>query len=185
MKELIRQLVHLVFGLAVAGMVLVLGQAVSTAILAGGLFVGIVMVDLILRGCRVPLFSPLVDAFDRGDRLPGRGALYFAVSALTCVILFPVTISVPALVTLAVLDSVTAMVGVRFGRTQIYNGKSWEGTIAGIIVTILVLLPFLTLPGAVAIAVVAGVIELLSPVDDNLVIPVAVSVALAFVPGLL
>ena len=79
----------------------------------------------------------------------------------------------------------TTIVGVRFGRTRIWNGKSWEGTLAGIIITILVLLPFLTLPGAVAIAVVAGLIELLSPVDDNLVIPVAVCVALAFVPGLL
>jgi len=185
MKELIRQLVHLIFGLAVAGMVFVAGQPAAVAILAGGLFIGIVMVDLILRGCRVPLFSPLVDAFDRGDRLPGRGALYFAVSALACVILFPVTISVPALVTLAVLDSVTTIVGVRFGRTRIHNGKSWEGTLAGIIVTVLVLLPFLTLPGAVAVAIVAGVIELLSPVDDNLVIPVAVCVMLAFVPGFL
>jgi len=185
MKELVRQLVHLIFGLAVAGMVLVAGQPAAVAILAGGLFIGIVMVDLILRGCRVPLFSPLVDAFDRKDRLPGRGALYFAVSALACVILFPVTISVPALVTLAVLDSVTTIVGVRFGRTRIYNGKSWEGTLAGIIVTVLVLLPFLKLPGAVVIAIVAGLIELLSPVDDNLVIPIAVCVVLALVPGFL
>ncbi len=185
MKELVRQLVHLLFGLAVAGMVHVAGQPAAVAILAGGLFIGIVMVDLILRGCRVPLFSGLVAAFDRGDRLPGRGALYFAVSALACVILLPVTISVPALVTLAVLDSVTTMVGVRFGRTRIYNGKSWEGTLAGIIVTVLVLLPFLTVPGAVVVAIVAGLIELLSPVDDNLVIPVGVCVVLALVPGFL
>lgn len=185
MQETVRQLVHLAFGLAIAGMVLVLGQAVSAAILAGGLFIGIVMVDLILRGHRVPVFSCLVKEFDRNDSIPGRGALYFAISALVCVILVPVTISVPALVTLAVLDSVTTMVGVRFGRHRIHNGKSWEGTLAGIIVTVLVLLPFLTVSGAFAIAIVAGMIELVSPVDDNLVIPVAVCVVLAFVPGLL
>jgi len=184
MKELIRQLVHLLFGLAVAGMVLLAGQPAAAAILAGGLFIGIVMVDLILRGHRLPLFFWLVKEFDRSDRIPGRGALYFAVSALACVILFPVTIAVPALVTLAVLDSVTTIVGVRFGRHRIYNGKSWEGTLAGIVITVLALLPFLALPGAVAIAIVAGVIELLSPVDDNLVIPVAVCVVLALVPGL-
>lgn len=185
MQELVRQLVHLVFGLAVAGMVIVAGQPAAVAILAGGLFIGVVMVDLILRDRKVPLFSALVAAFDRGDRIPGRGALYFAVSALACVILFPVQISVPALVTLAVLDSVTTIVGVRFGRTRIYNGKSWEGTIAGIVVTILALLPFLNLPGAFVIAIVAGVIELISPVDDNLVIPVAACVVLALVPGFL
>jgi len=185
MFELFRKLVHLVFGLAIAGMVLALGQTAAIAVLAGGLFIGVVLVDLILRGYRVPVFSVLVQSLDRSDRLPGRGALYFAVSALACVILFPVPISVPAIVTLAVLDGVTTIVGRRFGRTRFYNGKSWEGTLAGIIVTILVLLPFLTLPGAVVVAIVAGVIELLSPVDDNLVIPVAVCVVLAFVPGFL
>ena len=185
MQELVRQLVHIVFGLGIAGMVLVAGQPAAGAILAGGLFIGIVMVDLLLRGYRLPVFSVLVKHFDRGDPLPGRGALYFAISALACVILFPVTVSVPALVTLAVLDSVTTIVGVRFGRTRIYNGKSWEGTIAGIVVTIIALLPFLTLPGAVGIALVAGAIELVSPVNDNLVIPVAVCGVLALAPAFL
>jgi len=184
MKELFRQLIHLIFGLCIAGMVMAIGRTNSVMVLAGGLFIGVVLVDRILMGHRVPVFSDLVEFGDRGDSLPGRGALYFAVSGMTCVILFPVVISVPALVTLSVLDSVTTIIGRRFGRTRIYNGKSWEGTIAGIIVTILVLLPFLTLPGAVVVAIVAGVIELISPVDDNLVIPVAVCVVLALVPGL-
>jgi phytol kinase len=184
MQETVRQLVHMVFGLAIAGMVLVLGPVVSAAILAGGLFIGIVMVDLILRGYRLPLFSRLVKEFDRNDSIPGRGALYFAVSALVCVVLVPVAVSVPALVALAVLDSVTTVAGLRFGRHRIHNGKSWEGTGAGILVTTLVLLPFLTPGGAVSAAVVAGAIELVSPVDDNLVIPVAVAILLLLVPGL-
>jgi phytol kinase len=184
MQELFRKLVHLLFGLSIAGMVLVIGQASSMAVLAGGLFIGVVMVDLILRGRRVPVFSALVEFGDRGDCLPGRGALYFAVSALVCVVLFPVTVSVPALVTLAVLDSVATIVGLRFGRTRIDNGKSWEGSIAGIAITVIALLPFLTLPGSVIVSVIAGAIELVSPVDDNLVIPVAVCVLLALLPGL-
>lgn len=184
MQETVRQLVHLVFGLAIAGMVLVLGQAASAAILAGGLFIGIVMVDLILRGYRLPVFSRLVQEFDRSDTIPGRGALYFAVSALVCVMIVPVAVSVPALVALAVLDSVTTIAGLRFGRHRIHNGKSWEGTIAGIAVTTLALLPFLTPAGAFGAAVVAGAVELVSPVDDNLTIPVAVAALLMIVPGL-
>jgi dolichol kinase len=91
---------------------------------------------------------------------------------------------VPALVSLAVLDSVTTLVGVRFGRHRIYNGKSWEGTLSGIAVTVLALLPFLSLPGALAASVIAGIIELFSPVDDNLVIPVGVCLLLVLVPSL-
>ena len=79
----------------------------------------------------------------------------------------------------------TTIAGLSLGRHRIYNGKSWEGTTAGIVVTTIVLLAFMSLTGAVAVAVLAGIIELVSPVDDNLVIPVAVSAFLALVPGVL
>jgi len=185
MQEIFRKLIHLIFGLLIAGMVYAAGKTIATAILAGGLFIGLVLVDLILLGYRLPLFSVLITHFDRNDHLPGKGALMFAASTLACVILFPVSIAVPAIVTLAVLDSVTTIVGQSFGRHRIYNGKSFEGTAAGIIVTAIVLLAFMSLTGALAVAVLAGIIELVSPVDDNLVIPVAVSALLALMPGVL
>jgi phytol kinase len=184
MREIVRQLIHLCFGLGIAAMVLFLDHAAVIAILAGGLLIGVVLIDLILRGYRIPVISPLVQYGDRSDPLPGKGAFFFAVSALACIILFPVTIVVPALVAISVLDSVTTLVGVRFGRHRISNGKSWEGTLSGITVTVLALLPFLPLPGALGASVVAGVIELFSPVDDNLVIPVGVCLLLALVPAL-
>lgn len=185
MQEFIRKLVHLIFGLLVAAMVLVAGQATATALLATGLLIGIVLVDLLLRGHNIPLFSFLVRHLDRNDCLPGRGALTFAVSALAVVVLFPVTISVPAIITVAVLDSVTTIAGRRFGKHRIYNGKSWEGTLSGIVVTAIVLVPLLSPAGAATVAVLAGIIELISPVDDNLVIPVAVAVLLACMPAFL
>jgi len=52
-------------------------------------------------------------------------------------------------------------------------------------VVILVLLPALPAAAAVAVAVVAGAVELLAPVDDNLVVPVAVCLAMAAVTPLL
>ena len=184
MREIVRQLIHLCFGLGIAAMVLFLDHAVVIAILAGGLLIGVLLVDLILRGHRIPVISPLVQYGDRCNPLPGKGAFFFAVSTLACIILFPVSIVVPALVALAVLDSVSTLIGVRFGRHRIYNGKSWEGTLSGIAVTVLALVPFLTLPGVLAAAVIAGIIELFSPVDDNLVIPVGVCILLTLVPSL-
>jgi len=185
MQEFFRKLIHLVFGLLIAGMVEVAGKTDAAMILAGGLFIGVVMVDLILRGYRLPFFSVLLTHFDRNDCLPGKGALMFAVSALVCVILFPVSVAVPAIVTLAVLDGVTTMAGQSFGRHRIYNGKSFEGTASGITVTTVVLLVFMNPAGALAVAVLAGIIELISPVDDNLIIPVAVGVLLTLMPGVL
>jgi phytol kinase len=184
MREIVRQLIHLCFGLGIAALVLVVDHAVVIAVLAGGLLIGVVLVDLILRGHTVPVLSPLVQYGDRCDPLPGKGAFFFAVSALACIILFPVPLVVPALVALAVLDSVTTLAGIRFGRHRIHNGKSWEGTLSGIAVTALALIPFLTIPGALAASVIAGIIELFSPVDDNLVIPAGVCILLTLVPAL-
>jgi dolichol kinase len=183
MREIVRQLIHLCVGLGIAALVTFVDHAVVIAILAGGLLIGVVLIDLILRGHTVPVLSPLVRYGDRCDPLPGKGAFFFAVSALACIILFPVTLVVPALVALAVLDSVSTLAGIRFGRHRIHNGKSWEGTLSGIAVTAIALIPFLTLPGALAASIVAGIIELFSPVDDNLVIPAGVCILLALVPA--
>lgn len=185
MRELVRQAIHLWFGLGIAALVYFLDHAVAVAVMAGGLLTGVVLVDLILRGHRIPVISPLVQYGNRCDPLPGKGAFFFAVSALACIVLFPVPVVVPALVALAVLDSVTTLAGVRFGRHRFRNGKSWEGTLAGIAVTALVLLVFIHPCGALAAAVAAGLIELLSPVDDNLLIPVGICILLALVPALL
>ena len=87
--------------------------------------------------------------------------------------------------TLAVLDGVATLAGMRFGRTRIYNGKSLEGTGAGIFVTFLVLLPFISVQGALIVAVIAGIIEMFSPVDDNLVIPISICLLLTVFPALI
>lgn len=184
MRETVRQLIHLLFGLGIAMLVLFLDHAVVVAVMAGGLLIGVVLVDLILRGHTLPGLSQLVQYGDRCDPLPGKGAFFFGVSALACIILFPVPVVVPALVALAVLDSVTTLAGIRFGRHRIRNGKSWEGTVAGIAVTTLALLVLLPFPGALAASVFAGMTELFSPVDDNLVIPVVVCILLTLVPVL-
>ncbi len=184
MRETARQLIHLWFGLGIAALVLFLDHAVVIAILSISLLAGLVLIDLILRGYQIPVISPLVRYGDRGDPLPGKGALSFGISTLACTVLFPVSIVVPSLVALSVLDSITTLAGLRFGRHRISNGKSWEGTLSGTAVTGISLLPLLPVPGALAAALVAGVIELITPVDDNLVIPVGVCLLLALVPGL-
>jgi dolichol kinase len=58
-------------------------------------------------------------------------------------------------------------------------------SLSGIAVTVLALLPFLSLPGALVASVVAGIIELFSPVDDNLVIPVGVCLLLRLGPAVM
>jgi dolichol kinase len=182
MRESLRQVVHFVTGILIAGLVLVLGQASAAQVLAVVLLLGAVLVDLVLRGYTLPLITRLLGVLDRSGSLPGRGAFFLVISALVCIVIFPVPVVVPALVALSVLDSVATLVGKRFGKIRVYNGKSVEGTAAGMVVAAGFLLPVLTAPGALLAAIVAGITEMVVPVDDNLVIPPAVCVFLTLMP---
>jgi dolichol kinase len=87
---------------------------------------------------------------------------------------------VPAVLALAVMDGVATLVGIRYGMHRIYNGKSLEGTGAGIGAATLVLLLLLPPSYALSAAVLAGVVELVAPLDDNLLIPPCVCLLLIF-----
>lgn len=171
MNEDCRQLVHLGFGVLIALGISLLGREYAIMVLALGLFGGFVLIDLVDRGYRVPIASAMVENLERTGRMPGYGAVCFVLSALFCLIFFPLDYAVAGVLTLAVLDSVSTIAGMHFGRHRISNGKSWEGAAGGIIAAYIPLAILLSPVPAAAAAVVAGIAELFSPIEDNLVIP--------------
>jgi phytol kinase len=181
MKETLRQIVHLIFGLGIAGLIMLFEEEITTAVLALSIFLGLIISDAVMRGYQVPLFSPIIDFLERQDALPGKGALFFAISSLFCLIIFKPAFVIVAIIVLALLDSTSTIIGLRFGRIRIYNKKSVEGSLVGSLVAfgaILFLLPFST---ALPVAVTAGLVELFSPIDDNLLIPVSVCLILVLI----
>jgi len=178
MNESLRQVVHLVFGLGIAGFVLLFDRNLALSVLMLALFAGFILSDAIARGYTIPVVSRVIAGLERRDAAPGKGALFFALGALFCLIFFAKEVAFMGLVVLSLLDSVTTLAGARFGRTRIYNHKSLEGTLAGIAVTAIAL--SLLVPPAIALttAAAAGLAELVSPVDDNLVIPVVACLVL-------
>lgn len=171
MNEDCRQLVHLGFGVLIALAILVLGREYAIMVLALGLFGGFVLIDLVDRGYKVPVASAMVKNLERKGKMPGYGAVCFVLTALFCLIFFPVDYVVAGVLTLAVLDSFSTIAGLHFGRHRIYNGKSWEGTAGGIIAACVPLVFLLPPLPAVMVAVVAGIAEMVSPIEDNLIIP--------------
>ena len=178
MNETWRQLVHLLIGIAIAASVVVFPPGVTVPFYAAGLFVGSILIDAVERGLRLPLISPLLDLLERDDVGPGRGAFYFVVATLGCLVLFDPFRAAVGVFVLALLDSVSTIAGRRLGRHRLFNGKTIEGFLAGVLVTVGVLVFALPPVTAVLAATVAGVVELVSPVDDNLVIPPAVCLVL-------
>jgi dolichol kinase len=178
MRETWRQAVHLLIGSAIAVSIAVFPPEVTVPFYAAGLLAGSALTDAVERGLRVPLISPLLDLLEREDSGPGRGAFYFFVATLGCLALFGPFLAAIGVFALALLDSASTLAGRRFGRRRLYNGKSVEGFLAGAFVTAGALLFVLPPVTAVLAAIVAGVVELVSPVDDNLVIPPAVCLVL-------
>ncbi len=136
--------------------------------------------DGIKRGYRIPFLSPVVDRLERTDAVPGQGALFFTLSILICLLLFSKEEVIIAVVVLSVLDGTATIAGKAWGQTRIFHGKSLEGSLAGILLTIFVLSWFVPWMRGIQIGLLAGLVELISPVDDNLTVPVAVCLFLRF-----
>jgi len=181
-NELARKVTHILFGIGIAAVIQILGKDLALPVLFASLLGGLVLSDAIARGYRIPLISGLVHDLEREDVVPGKGAILFVFSSTFCLFFFPVQVVVPAVLTLAVLDGVAGLVGQYAGRHRIRNGKSWEGTIAGITVTAAVLCILIAPLQALTISLIAGLVELVSPVDDNLVIPPVVCLVLSLLP---
>lgn len=184
MREFYRKIVHIVFGLGIAALIQFTPKSIALPVLMTGTFAGIIFRDALVRGYRLPLVSDLIDKLERENVRPGKGALYFALSSLFCLVIFEKEVVVPAIVALSLLDGVATIVGSYCGRHPIFRGKTLEGTGSGILLTSFALLPLLSPLQAVVSAVVAGMVELFSPVDDNLTIPVFVCIALTLMAGL-
>ena len=109
----------------------------------------------------------------------------YAISILLTLITFPKTISIIAILTLAIADPVSAIVGIRWGRRRIVPEKSVEGSLAFFFATfaitagVLYLATIAPMSSVVLVAALLGtaaaVIEMLPiRIDDNLTIPLAV-----------
>jgi len=98
---------------------------------------------------------------------------------LFCLAVFGREYTAVGLVTLGLLDSVSTIAGLRFGRHTIRGSKSLEGTLTGAVAAALALIFLVPWWAAVVVAGVAGVVEAYSPLDDNVAIQVAVCLTLA------
>lgn len=178
MNEPLRKAVHLIFGLAIACFILFSERRLALYALVIALFLGFILSDALSRGYTIPGVSKIIATLERRDVLPGKGALFFALGALFSLTFFPKEVAFIGLVVLALLDSVTTLVGLRFGRTRIYNHKSIEATLAGFAATTAALLFLIPAHAAILTSAAAAFAELVSPVDDNLIVPAVVCIVL-------
>ena len=190
-QELLRQILHLVIGVVV---VTLLYYEILTSLSLFLLIVIGILASFISKRKRLPLFHFFLKHLEREDQrktFPGRGLIFFFIGVLLVIQLFPQDIAFASIMVLAFGDSISHIVGERFGQIKnIFNGKSkklLEGTVAGALVGFLAAAIFVPLSQAFLgsfAAMIAEVIEIdfnQKPVDDNVVVPLVAGTVMYFI----
>ncbi|MBU0456584.1 MAG: diacylglycerol/polyprenol kinase family protein [Nanoarchaeota archaeon] len=190
-QEMIRQIIHILVGLGV--IVLFYFDILSSFAVFLLIIIGIIA-SFICKRTNLPFFSFFLKHFEREDmkkNFPGRGLIYYFVGILLVMRLFEKDIALAAIMILSLGDSVSHIVGERFGQIKnIFNGKSkklLEGTLVGTFAGFIGAVFFVPIPEAFIgslIAMIAEVVEIdfnKNTLDDNLIVPLVAGTAMFLV----
>ncbi len=172
---------HLAIGLATV--LLVYYEILQPLTLLLLIVVGI-LASIVSKRVRLPFFSFFLDHFEREEvrkTFPGKGMIFFFIGVLLVVKLFSKDIALASIMILSLGDSVSHLVGERFGKIKnIFNGNSkklLEGTIAGAVAGFLGAVMFVPASEAVLGSMGAMIAEVVKidlnehTLDDNLIVP--------------
>ncbi|MFA4946871.1 MAG: hypothetical protein WC607_05050 [Candidatus Micrarchaeia archaeon] len=182
-----RQIVHLLFGVALLVTGALYGLETLTALLVAAFALGLLAIAAWSMGFRPNLVRICLETFERNTaRFPGQGALMFVTGAL-----FLALFSGSLAFTLAVLailsfgDGFATLAGVAGKHKLWFNpSKTWEGLVAFFCAGAIAAAFFVPLQAAAFYAAFLSVIEAVGlPADDNILIPVAAVVMRSLVGG--
>ena len=180
-REVGRQILHAIVGLIAVALIyfeILSAFAVLLLIIVG------ICASLISKRIKLPFFNFFLNHFEREDmkkKFPGKGMIFFFIGILLAMQLFDKDIALAAIMILALGDSISHLVGERFGRIRnIFNGHSkklLEGTIMGTLFGFAGALLFVPIPEAFLGSLGAMIAEVIKvdlndkTLDDNLVVP--------------
>ena len=181
-----RQFAHLVLGVMLA-FYAYLGYSCLYIIMLGIFSLAVFQIN---KKLKLPIANFLVEKFEREqqkEKLPGWGFFLLLLGSALIILLFEKQIAAISLLVFGVSDSVATLVGMRYGRTKpriFEKGKSLEGSLAGLLSSIAVLL-FIVKPISAFLASLAGVIAvgikkrfIGIKIEDNIAVPLAVALTL-------
>lgn len=175
--EFKRQMIHLLNGSAIAAAVYFLKPMFGLWVLAP-------LVAALALLHTVPRIHPehrianhLMYHFERRNDIqefPFKGAIFYGLGIIFPIVLLEVNYAVAVILILSVGDSVSTMVGRRYGKTRIFD-KSVEGTLAFTLSSWIVASLLVGPVHGLVLALAGAVIELFSLFDDNVTIPLGLT----------
>jgi len=148
--------------------------------------------SFILRKYNKSNFSKFIFSFERKEeikRFPLKGALCFLIGCILSFIFFPKSIAISAIIVLFAGDCVACLYGKYFGRLTIpwSQKKHFDGTIAGIVISSILLLFFVPFWNGVLASSIAIFSESFDfrikniSLDDNVSIPLIAGLVLLII----
>lgn len=118
----------------------------------------------------------VVDILRRHEKDHVASNIFFVASTIICFAAFEYQVAMVAMLFAVFGDLMSALVGMRFGRTKVYKKKTLEGFLGGLLTNLLV--GWLVMPAnwmiGVPMALTASLVELWTgKLDDNLTVPIA------------
>ena len=179
-----RQAIHLGVGVLLVISIFFLGiEPVFMGVLIGT-WAGMFLIHLKMIGSGIPVIDGLLNRFERGGVIPGEGSMYFALGILFAMGLLRNQIAavVCVLLVLSMSDALSTIVGTSIGEHRLpWNSKKTvEGSLA-FLGSALCTYIILSSPVTIFIAILGTALESLPmKIDDNLVIPVILSLVFFF-----
>jgi len=188
-QEVNRQIAHLVTGLIIVFLVYI---NVLTALIIFPILVAGIVIALASKRLRIPGIWWFFKKFERPQdlkALPGRGVLFLLLGVLLSLWFFPKDIALAAITILALADSIAPLVGMYHGKVRHpFSSKRYtEGFIAGLAVSFVGAMFFVSWPEALIASTIAMIIEgidlefSINPTDDNLLIPLIAGFAIMLI----
>jgi dolichol kinase len=177
MLELKRQGIHLLNGSAIAMCVYLLKPLLGIWILFPLFFALILMYAVPRLLPDLWISNRLMHHFERRKDIksfPFRGAIMFGLGIIAPILLLEVNYACAVILTLSVGDAFSTIVGRKYGRHHV-GRRSLEGSAAFIFTSVIAASLLITPSHAALLAFVGASIELLGPFDDNVTIPLGLS----------
>ncbi len=181
-KELQRNIIHLLLGTGIAGVITKTSHEFSLVLFGLLLIVSALISELMVRGRSFPLVTWFIRKFERRKVRPGLGVINFLIGVFISLVFFDSRTVFLSVLVLAFNDSFSTVVGIAFGKHRVVGKKTLEGSIGGFIGTVLIMSFFISsFVNVFIISLTATFIELFTTLDDNLIIPPTISLLIKII----
>ncbi|MCX6741786.1 MAG: hypothetical protein NTX24_01255 [Candidatus Pacearchaeota archaeon] len=185
-KEILRKLIHILFGLLIVAGLQTIEQSIFIRLLLV-LFLFTVFITVVNLRYKIKILEKV--GKDSEKKFPLKGAIFFLVGAAIVILLFPRDVAMASILVLTFGDSVSYLAGFFGAKYKINPFRKWKslfGTFCGMVVAFLFAIIVIDPLSAAVGAFFGMVAEAISiklgetDADDNLVVPLAAATAMYF-----